>query len=150
MLDGPVHSLCARRLWQYTQGNTLYLRYLLDSEVEAGRITRSSGMWLWERQPELSPTLAELVEARIARAPEAVRDVLDALAVTEPLDSDVLEVVAGHDALADAESLGLVRAAEVLLLQNATQLAGRVGRPRPGPPRVRHRSAGHRAGSRKR
>ena len=109
VLDGPVHSLCARRLWQYTQGNTLYLRHLLDNEVDAGRIARPSGMWVWEGQPELSPTLAELVEARIARAPRAVRDVLDALAVTEPLDTDTLAVVVDTDALAEAESLGLVR-----------------------------------------
>jgi DNA-binding CsgD family transcriptional regulator len=109
VLDGPVHSLCARRLWQYTQGNTLYLRHLLDSEVNAGRIARSSGMWLWEGQPELSPTLAELIEARLARAPRAVRDVLDALAATEPLGTDILAVAADHDALVEAESLGLVR-----------------------------------------
>ena len=109
ILDGPVHSQCAQRLWSYTQGNALYLRHLLDNEVSAGRIARQSGMWLWEGQPELSSTLAELVEARIARAPRPVRDVLDALAVTEPLDTDVLAAVADRDALAEAESLGLVR-----------------------------------------
>ncbi len=108
VLDGPVHSMCARRLWQYTQGNALYLRHLLDSEVGAGRIACPSGIWVWEGQPELSPTLAELVEARIARAPRPVRDVLDALAVTEPLDVDVLASVTDPDALADAESLGLI------------------------------------------
>ncbi|HJT93456.1 MAG TPA: AAA family ATPase, partial [Mycobacterium sp.] len=109
VLDGPVHSLCARRLWQYTQGNALYLRHLLENEVSAGRIARLSDMWLWDGQPELSPTLAELVEARIARAPRPVRDVLDALAVTEPLATDILEAVTDPDALAEAESLGLVR-----------------------------------------
>ena len=109
VLEGPVHSLCARRLWQYTQGNVLYLRHLIDSEVSVGRIARPSGMWLWEGRPELSPTLAELVEAHIGRAPRPVRDVLDALAVTEPLDTDVLAAVADPDALAEAESLGLVR-----------------------------------------
>jgi DNA-binding CsgD family transcriptional regulator len=109
VLDGPVHSVCARRLWQYTQGNTLYLRHLLDSEVNAGHISRSSGIWLWEGQPKLPPTLAELIDARIARAPRAVRDVLDALAVTEPLDIDILAAFADRDAIAEAESLGLVR-----------------------------------------
>ena len=109
ILDGPVHSQCAQRLWSYTQGNALYLRHLLDNEVSAGRIARQSGMWLWEGQPELSSTLAELVEVRIARAPRPVRDVLDALAVTEPLDTDVLAAVTDRDALAEAESLGLVR-----------------------------------------
>lgn len=109
VLGGRVHSLCARRLWQYTQGNVLYLRHLLDSEVDAGRISCPSGMWFWDGQPELSPTLAELVEAGVARAPGAVRGVLDALAVTEPMDADVLAAVTDADALEEAESLGLVR-----------------------------------------
>jgi hypothetical protein len=32
VLDGPVQSLSARRLWQYTQGNVLYLRHAVESE----------------------------------------------------------------------------------------------------------------------
>jgi DNA-binding CsgD family transcriptional regulator len=109
VLDGPVHSLCARRLWQYTQGNVLYLRHLLESEVAAGRIAKHSGMWLWDGRPALSPTLAELIESRIATAPASVGGVLDALAVAEPLDTDTLANVAGPDALGLAESQGLVR-----------------------------------------
>jgi predicted ATPase len=89
-LDGPVHSLTARQLWQYTQGNVLYLHHLIDGEVDANRFTRRSGVWLWDGRPVLSPTLAELLEARIAQAPKAVREVLDALAVAEPLDIDTL------------------------------------------------------------
>jgi DNA-binding NarL/FixJ family response regulator len=108
VLDGPVHSLSAQRLWQYTQGNALYLHHLLDSELGAGRIVQRSGVWLWDGQPELSPTLAELVEARIAQAPQPVREVLDALAVAEPLDAEVLSAVADPNALSAAESLGLV------------------------------------------
>lgn len=108
VLDGPVHSQCARRLWHYTRGNVLYLRHLIDSEVAAGRIARPCDLWLWEGQPELSATLADLVEARISRAPRAVRDVLDALTVTEPLDTDVLTAVTGAEAVAEAEVLGLI------------------------------------------
>ncbi|MCV7282916.1 helix-turn-helix transcriptional regulator [Mycolicibacterium flavescens] len=108
VLGGPVDSFTAERLWQYTQGNTLYLRHLLDHEVDAGRVTRRAGVWLWNGQPSLSPTLTELLESRIAQAPDSVRDVLDALAVAEPLESDVLEAVTGADALSQAESLGLI------------------------------------------
>ncbi len=43
VLDGPVDSFSAQRLWQYTQGNALYLRHLLDNEVNAGRMTRAPG-----------------------------------------------------------------------------------------------------------
>jgi DNA-binding CsgD family transcriptional regulator len=108
VLGGPVESSSAQRLWQYTQGNTLYLRHLLDNEVNAARMTQRSGVWLWNGRPTLSPTLMELLEARISRVPMPVRDVLDALAVAEPLDSDLLAAVTDADALADAEMLGLV------------------------------------------
>ncbi|MGV0745309.1 LuxR C-terminal-related transcriptional regulator [Mycolicibacterium sp. XJ870] len=108
VLDGPVQSLCARQLWQYTQGNALYLRHLLENEVHAGRMARHSGMWLWDGHPALSPTLTEILEARIAQIPTAIRGVLDALAVTEPLDTDVLAAITDPDALPEAEALGLV------------------------------------------
>lgn len=108
VLGGPVDSFSAQRLWQYTQGNALYLRHLLDNEVNAARMTQRSGVWLWEGNPQLSPTLAELIEARMAQVTRSVRDVLDALAVAEPLETDVLEAIADADALAEAESLGLI------------------------------------------
>ncbi|TLH68629.1 helix-turn-helix transcriptional regulator [Mycolicibacterium phocaicum] len=109
ILGGPVHSRCVQQLWQYTQGNVLYLRHLLDTEVSAGRLTRHSGVWLWAGQPRLTPTLAELLTTRIGQIPEAARDVLDALAVTEPLDTDILAAVTEPGAVAEAESLGLIR-----------------------------------------
>jgi DNA-binding NarL/FixJ family response regulator len=108
VLGGPVDSFSAQRLWQYTQGNALYLRHLLENEVNTARMTQSAGVWLWEGNPQLSPTLAELIEARMAQVTTSVRDVLDALAVAEPLETDVLEAVADADALAEAESLGLI------------------------------------------
>ncbi len=108
VLDGPVESFTAQRLWQYTQGNVLYLRHLLESEVDAGRFARRSGMWLWDGRPRLSPTLTELLEARIAQVSAPVREVLDTLTVAEPLETDVLAAVTDADAVAEAETLGLV------------------------------------------
>ena len=98
VLGGPVDSFSAQRLWQYTQGNALYLRHLLENEVSAGRMTQRSGVWLWDGQPQLSPTLAELLEARMTDVPRSVHEVLDALAVAEPLETDVLEENADVDA----------------------------------------------------
>ncbi len=107
VLQGAVESHSAQQLWQYTQGNSLYLRHLLENEVNAGRMAQRSGVWLWDGRPQLSPTLTELLEARLADVPTTVRDVLDALAVAEPLDLDVLAAVIDADALVEAESLGL-------------------------------------------
>ena len=108
VLGGPVDSFSAQRLWQYTQGNALYLRLVLENEVSAGRMTERSGVWLWDGKPRLSPTLVELLETRMAEVPAPVHEVLDALAVAEPLETDVLEAVTNADALSDAESLGLI------------------------------------------
>jgi DNA-binding CsgD family transcriptional regulator len=109
VLDGPVQSLTARRLWQFTQGNVLYLRHLVESEVDADRIANHAGVWVWDGQPALSPTLAEFLEAQIGQAPTPVRGVLDVLAVSEPLDADILATLTGPEAVVEAESLGLVR-----------------------------------------
>jgi hypothetical protein len=52
-LDGPVHSPCARRLWQYTHGNPLHLHNFVDDEVSAGRMAQRSGVWLWHGHPDV-------------------------------------------------------------------------------------------------
>jgi DNA-binding CsgD family transcriptional regulator len=109
VLAGPILAHSAQRLWQYTQGNVLYLRHLLDSEVSAGRLGQISGVWRWKGEPQLSPTLTELVEARIARTSPQVRGVIDALAIAEPLDVALLTAITESDALAEAVNLGLVR-----------------------------------------
>jgi DNA-binding NarL/FixJ family response regulator len=108
VVDGAVDTYSAQRLWQYTQGNALYLRHLLDNEVSAGRMTQRSEVWLWDGEPELSPTLLDLLEARISQVPRSVRDVLDVLAVAEPMETHVLEAITDPDAVAEAESLGLI------------------------------------------
>ncbi|MBX7432761.1 LuxR C-terminal-related transcriptional regulator [Mycobacterium sp. Y57] len=109
VLAGAVESLTVRRLWRLTEGNALYLRHLVAGELSAGRIVRRAGMWVWEGDPELPPTLVELLTKRVAEVPEHVRGVLDALAADEPLELDVLGNVSDVDAVADAEALGLVR-----------------------------------------
>jgi DNA-binding NarL/FixJ family response regulator len=131
VVDGPVDSFSAQRLWQYTQGNALYLRHLLDNEVTAGRMTRRSEVWLWDGEPELSPTLAELLEARISQVPRSVRDVLDALAVAEPMETHLLEAITDPDAVAEAESLGLINVdprAQPASVRLAHPLLGEVSR----------------------
>jgi DNA-binding CsgD family transcriptional regulator len=108
VLGGTVDSVSAQQFWQYTNGNALYLRHLLEDEVHDGRMAQHAGVWLWEGHPRLSPTLVELLEARMADVPQRACDVLDALAVAEPLEADVLEVVTHPDAIVEAESLGLI------------------------------------------
>src|SRR6185436_5285884 len=66
-LGGSVARAAAHDLWRITGGNALYLRHLVEGEVEAGRLASTGGMWRWSGRPQLSPGLAELVTARIGR-----------------------------------------------------------------------------------
>ncbi|BBY80420.1 AAA family ATPase [Mycolicibacterium pulveris] len=107
VLAGPVDSFSAQRLWQYTQGNALYLRHLLDNEVNAGRISRCAGVWLWDGHPQLSPTLVELIEARMTKVAASDQDAVAALSTVSPQQSAVAARAAGArgvEAVADQQT----------------------------------------------
>lgn len=107
-LGGSVDSAAARRLWSITQGNVLYLRQLVDGELESGRLHRVAGVWRWSGEPVLSPGLVELVSARIGRMPEAQREVVEVLAFSEPLGVSLLAGLTDALAVEQAEARGLV------------------------------------------
>jgi hypothetical protein len=107
-LGGPVDSGAARRLWSSTRGNALYLWQLVDGELESGRLRQVAGVWRWSREPALSPGLVELVSARIGGLPEAQRDVLEVLALGEPLRISLLVGLTDAVAVEQVEARGLV------------------------------------------
>jgi DNA-binding CsgD family transcriptional regulator len=109
VLDAPVDSMGADRLWSLSQGNLLFLRHLVDAELRSGRLRNVAGLWQWPETPELSAELAELVRNTMGELTESVRDVLDLLALGEPLALDALGSLTEPGAIEDAEQRGLVR-----------------------------------------
>ncbi|CUR54978.1 Regulatory protein (Modular protein) [metagenome] len=109
VLGGPVDSASAHRLWSLTQGSPLFLRHLLAGEVSAGRFTPASGVWRWTSQPMISPELTDLVEDEIGALARGVQDVVDLVALAEPLDLSTLSSLTTVSGLEEAESRGLVR-----------------------------------------
>ena len=107
-LSGPVDAAAARRLWSITQGNALYLRQLVDGELEASRLEQVAGVWRWSGQPTLSPGLVELVSARIGQLPDAQRSVVEVLAFGEPLGIPLLVELTDALAVEQVEARGLV------------------------------------------
>ncbi|HWR47335.1 MAG TPA: AAA family ATPase, partial [Pseudonocardiaceae bacterium] len=107
-LGGPVDSVAARRLWAITRGNTLYLRQLVDGELESSRLHPVAGVWRWSGEPELSPGLAELVSGRIGQLPDAQRHVVEVLAFCEPLEVSLLAELTDALAVERLEARGLV------------------------------------------
>jgi len=107
-LDGSVDPDAAQRLWNLTRGNVLYLRTIVDQEVADGRLVQQGGLWRWRGDPIMPPSLVELIESRIGALPTAVSDVVDALAVGEPIELAALRRITDPAAVEEAETRGLI------------------------------------------
>ncbi|WP_344246407.1 LuxR C-terminal-related transcriptional regulator [Isoptericola hypogeus] len=136
VLGGPVDSESARRLWVLTEGSPLYLRHLLAGEVSAGRFAASSGIWRWTSEPEISPGLADLLEQEIGGLPPKVQDVVDVVALAEPVAVPTLSALTSPDDVEEAEGRGLVRT-DGLVARLAHPLYGEVRRAAMGTLRAR-------------
>lgn len=109
VLGGPVESASAHRLWTLTEGSPLFLRHLLTGEVASGRLTPASGLWRWTSDPALTPELGDLLEQQIGALTAEVRDVVDLVALAEPVAVGTLAALTSSAALEQAEERDLVR-----------------------------------------
>ncbi|MGH3624876.1 MAG: LuxR C-terminal-related transcriptional regulator, partial [Sciscionella sp.] len=107
-LGGPVDSADARRLWEITRGNVLFLQQLVEGELEEGRLLNRAGVWRWTGQPALSPGLTELVQARMGRLSEEHRLVVEVLTLAAPLEVALLERLSDAVVVEQAEARGLI------------------------------------------
>jgi DNA-binding CsgD family transcriptional regulator/tetratricopeptide (TPR) repeat protein len=107
-LQGPADSDAVKRLWKLTRGNVLYLQNIVEQEVADGRIVQEHGCWRWIGDPIVPPGLVELIECRIGDLPTPVSDVVDALAVAEPIELAALAQIADAAAIEEAETRGLI------------------------------------------
>jgi hypothetical protein len=140
VLGGSVDPDATRRLWMLTRGNVLYLRNIVEQEIADGRLTQHNGYWRWTGEPIVPPSLAELIESRMGALPATVNDVVDALAVGEPLEPGALKRITGPDAVEEADNRGLITV-ETVDRQTEVRLAhpiyGEVRRKRAAPTRLR-------------
>ena len=123
-LGGRVSGACAERIWDLTRGNVLFLHHLVTQEVNAGRLVSRGGQWRWEGTMHVSQSLVDLVDSRIGSTPEPVLDVVDLVAVAEPLELTHLTALVDPAAIEDAEHRGLIVVAGA-----APNSAARLGHP---------------------
>jgi hypothetical protein len=139
-LDGDVDLEAAQRLWRLTRGNVLYLRNIVEQEVAEGRLVQRDGYWRWIGEPVVPPSLAQTIEARIGSLATPVGDVIDALAVGEPIALGSLVRITDAVAVEDAETRGLItleRAHGRMDVRLAHPLYGEVRRVRAASTRLR-------------
>ena len=139
-LDGSVDPDAAQRLWKLTRGNVLYLRNIVEQEVADSRLVQQRGRWRWIGDPIMPPGLVELIESRIGALPTSVGDVIDALAVGEPIELAALTRITDAAAVEDADTRGLITLEPVVggvEVRVAHPLYGQVRRRRAAPTRLR-------------
>lgn len=140
-LGGHLEPDSAERLWRLTRGNVLYLRNIVESEVAEGRLVQQDGVWTWRGTPVMPPSLVELIETRMGALPAAVSDVVDILAVAEPLTIDELTSITSPAAVEEAETRGLItlqtRDRDGMVVRLAHPLYGEVRRARAAQTRLR-------------
>ncbi|HET9566688.1 MAG TPA: helix-turn-helix transcriptional regulator, partial [Mycobacterium sp.] len=107
-LEGSVDSDAVQRLWKLTSGNALYLLNIVEQEVADGRIMHERGYWRWIGDPIMPPGLVDLIESRIGDLPTPVSDVIDVLAVGEPIELAALTRITDAAAIEEAETRGLI------------------------------------------
>jgi DNA-binding CsgD family transcriptional regulator len=108
LLGGPVTSTLARRLWEATSGNPLYVRELLVGAQESDSLRNERGVWVLERPFHAPGRLADLLAAKLADLPPETGEVLDIVAVGEPVAFSLVEALTDPEALEEAERLGLI------------------------------------------
>jgi DNA-binding CsgD family transcriptional regulator len=139
-LGGSVDPEAVGRMWKLTRGNVLYLRNIVEQEVADSRLASRQGYWRWAGDPSVPPGLVELIESRMGALPQGVSDVVDALAVGEPLELSALTRITDPGAVEEADRRGLItvetqgRRVEVRV---AHPMYGEVRRARSAPTRLR-------------
>ncbi len=108
IVDGPIEQLARRWIFEISLGNALYVRELMLGALAGGAMRQISGLWRMPVRPPVSASLGELVTVRMTGLDDAERQVLELLALGEPLQVSEMITMTGRQALERVEARGLV------------------------------------------
>ncbi|WP_319448149.1 MULTISPECIES: AAA family ATPase [unclassified Mycobacterium] len=131
LLGGPIAPRSAKRFWQLTGGNPLYLQQLVRDQVAADRIRKAAGFWIWDGGVAVSQSMTDLVGSQLDRLTPELARVVDMLSQCEPLEADVLADLVGREHLETADRLHLInveRTGGTLMARLAHPLFGELRR----------------------
>lgn len=99
--DSDAGSAFADLLWQRSGGNPLFLEAILEHLDATQRVSRLHGRWHSVVSPEalridIPPSIAELVEARIAKLDDESRRVLEAASAIGEVFDAIVPAAAAH------------------------------------------------------
>jgi DNA-binding CsgD family transcriptional regulator len=110
MLGGPLAPASAAQLVASVDGNPLLLREVLHNSERMNGLSFDGTQWHVDAAVGMSSRLEELVDARLRHLDDDARDILAAVALSEPVGAAVLEAVFDARVIARLERDGLIRA----------------------------------------
>jgi DNA-binding NarL/FixJ family response regulator len=108
VLGGPVERRTVEWFVDQSAGSPLLIRELVDTALHSHSLAKQVGLWRLVASPPPSSRLIDLVFARLAGVSAAVREVIEFLALAEPIEIEVLADLTSSEALLAAERAGLV------------------------------------------
>ncbi|MFL6143377.1 MAG: LuxR C-terminal-related transcriptional regulator [Labedaea sp.] len=109
VLGGPIDGAARLELFQASQGNALFLHELVLGGLDTEILHRARGVWRLTKRLASSPRLIELVQARLVDLYRAERELLELLAVGEPLPWEIVARFAEPDMVDKLERQSLVQ-----------------------------------------
>jgi DNA-binding CsgD family transcriptional regulator len=107
-LRGTVDGATARRLFDVTRGNALFLRELVDEGLASGALVEHAGVWGWDGPLRPGVRLRDLIAERLGALDETERDALELVALGEPLTGPMVGRLVPDDVLRRLERRRLV------------------------------------------
>jgi len=109
VLGGYVETTTQQDLWDASRGHVLMLHELVLEGVERAALSPEAGVWRWAGRPTAGVRLAEVIQTRLGKLTRAEREVIELLAIGEPLHLQVLDRLVPEAPLVRLESRGLIR-----------------------------------------
>ena len=91
VMDSAVEGTTLHRLADACQGNPLFLAEIIDGSTATGALASVMGAWTLDGAPTVTTRVARLIDARLEHVGPAGRDLLELLALAEPVVLDALD-----------------------------------------------------------
>ncbi|WFR68178.1 hypothetical protein P9139_07740 [Curtobacterium flaccumfaciens] len=108
-LGAQLETASAERVHRATAGNPLYLREVVRAALASGALEQTASGWYWRGRVTASSSLADMYRTELGSLPEDLRDVVDIVALADPIPlARLIGLVSGGD-VDRVVALGLVR-----------------------------------------
>ncbi|WP_147281433.1 LuxR C-terminal-related transcriptional regulator [Curtobacterium sp. AG1037] len=107
-LGAQLETASTERVHRATAGNPLYLREVVRAALTSGALEQTTSGWYWRGRVTASNSLADMYRSELGALPEDLRDVVDIVALADPIPLErLLRLVSGGD-VDRVVALGLV------------------------------------------